>query len=69
MNTVKKSKGNLTDASKEVETELNAGKTKYALLSLHINVKLLKQSNRSFANVVQSTLTHYNGLGRNLSGD
>jgi hypothetical protein len=54
--TVKKNTETLMDASKEVDLEINAEKTKYMLLSRHQNVgqnREIKIANRSFENVSQ----------------
>jgi hypothetical protein len=46
--------GTLIDASKEVDLEINVGKTKYMLLPSHQNAGHgVKIANRSFVNVAQ----------------
>jgi hypothetical protein len=56
IDTIKKNTETLIDASKEVDLEINVGKTKYMLLSRHQNVdqnRDIKIANRSFENVSQ----------------
>jgi hypothetical protein len=54
IDTIKKNTESLIDASKEVGLEINVEKTKYMLLSHHLNVgqkRDVKIANRSFENV------------------
>jgi hypothetical protein len=68
INTIKKSKQTLIDASKEVGLEVNAEKTKYMFLSRHQNAgqnQDIKIGNRLFENVAQfrylgTTITNQN---------
>jgi uncharacterized lipoprotein YehR (DUF1307 family) len=56
INTTKKNKETLNDASKYVGLEVNAEKTKYISLSRHQNIRQnhdVKPANRSFGNVAQ----------------
>jgi hypothetical protein len=56
VDTIKKNTETLIDSSKEVGLKVNAGKTKYMLLSRHQNAgqnQDLKIDNRSFENVTQ----------------
>jgi hypothetical protein len=68
IDTIKKNKETLIDASKEAGLEINVEKTKYRLLSRHQNVGQypdIKIANRSFKNVSQfkyleTTVTNQN---------
>jgi hypothetical protein len=74
MTPIKKNTESLIDASKEIDLEINVGKTKYMLLSRHQNVaqnRDIKIANRSFENASQfkylgTTVTNQNLIQEEL---
>jgi hypothetical protein len=76
IDTIKKKTETLFDASKEVDLEVNAEKTKYVLLFRNQNAGQshdIKIANRSFENVAQfkyfgTTVTNQNLFTRKLRG-
>jgi hypothetical protein len=56
INTIKENTGTLLEASRDVDLEINAEKTKYIIMSRHLNSghnKNIRTANESFENVTK----------------